>query len=76
MEKIDVMVEDLKESLVLVVLVIDLDSLFVKDFISDIILFDEFVKVDLCIVCIVKVEYVEKVDKFLCLELDLGGEIK
>lgn len=64
MDKIEVMVEVLKESLV-VKLKIDLNSLLVKDLISEIIFFDDFVKVDLCIVCIVNVEYVEKVDKLL-----------
>ncbi|MFC3094897.1 methionine--tRNA ligase [Alteromonas sediminis] len=46
------------------------------DPISDTISFDEFAKVDLRIAKIVKAEHVEKADKLLRLELDVGGETR
>lgn len=47
-----------------------------KDPISDTISFDEFAKVDLRIAKIVHAEAVEKADKLLRLELDIGGETR
>ncbi len=44
--------------------------------IADIIQFDDFAKLDLRIVKIVKAETVEKADKLLQLTLDLGGETR
>lgn len=75
MDKVNKMIEELKESLVVEKDKIDLNSLLVKELISFEIEFDDFVKVDLCVVKIVKVEYVEGVDKLLKLILDLGGEM-
>jgi methionyl-tRNA synthetase len=76
MEKIDAMVEDSKESLAPATPAIDPDSPLAKDPNSDTISFDEFAKVDLRIARIAKAEHVEKADKLLRLELDLGGETK
>ncbi len=76
MEKIDAMVEDSKESLAPAAPAIDPDSPLAKDPISDTISFDEFAKVDLRIARIAKAEHVEKADKLLRLELDLGGDTK
>ena len=76
MEKIDAMVEDSKESLAPAAPAIDPDSPLAKDPISDTISFDDFAKVDLRIARIANAEHVEKADKLLRLELDLGGETK
>ncbi len=46
------------------------------DPISPEIQFDDFAKIDLRVVKIVKAEHVEKADKLLRLELDLGGETR
>ncbi|MBO1256304.1 methionine--tRNA ligase [Alteromonas sp. 5E99-2] len=50
------------------------DSPLVKDPIAPTISFDEFAKVDLRVAKIAHAERVEKADKLLRLELDLGGE--
>ncbi|WP_394132030.1 methionine--tRNA ligase [Shewanella maritima] len=47
-----------------------------KEPIADEISFDEFAKVDLRIALIAKAEHIEKANKLLRLELDLGGETK
>ena len=46
------------------------------DPISEEIQFDDFAKIDLRVAKIVKAEHVEKADKLLRLELDLGGETR
>jgi methionyl-tRNA synthetase len=52
------------------------DSPLVKDPIAETISFEDFAKIDLRIARIVKAEHVEKADKLLRLELDLGGETR
>ncbi|GBL05438.1 methionine--tRNA ligase [Glaciecola sp. KUL10] len=47
-----------------------------QDPIAETISFEEFAKVDLRVARIAKAEHVEKADKLLRLELDLGGETK
>lgn len=47
-----------------------------EDPISEEITFDDFAKVDLRIAKIVKAEHVEKADKLLRLQLDIGGETR
>jgi len=44
--------------------------------VADLIAYDDFAKVDLRVVKIVKAEAVEKADKLLQLTLDLGGETR
>ncbi|MFT6701899.1 MAG: methionyl-tRNA synthetase [Pseudomonadales bacterium] len=46
------------------------------DPIADMISFEDFAKIDLRVALIAKAEHVEKADKLLRLELDLGGETK
>ena len=76
MEKVDAMIEDSKESLAPQAPAIDPESPLAKDPISDTISFEDFAKVDLRIARIANAEHVEKADKLLRLELDLGGETK
>lgn len=72
MKQVEVLVEVFKEEVkVVVVLVI---GLLVDDLIQEIIIFDDFVKVDLRVALIENVEFVEGFDKLLCLILDFGGE--
>jgi methionyl-tRNA synthetase len=47
-----------------------------QDPIGETVSFEDFAKVDLRVARIVKAEHVEKADKLLRLELDLGGETK
>lgn len=47
-----------------------------QDPIAEMISFDDFAKVDLRVARIAKAEHVEKADKLLRLELDLGGETR
>jgi methionyl-tRNA synthetase len=47
-----------------------------RDPIAETISFDDFAKIDLRVALISKAEHVEKADKLLRLELDLGGETK
>jgi methionyl-tRNA synthetase len=87
MDKVSTMIEDSKENLA----VIDTqdiqkekqqetqpsqDNPLAKDPIADTISFEDFAKIDLRIARIVKAEHVEKADKLLRLELDLGGETR
>ena len=74
-EAIENMIEESKETLE-ESLAIDLDSPLGKDPISPEISFDEFAKVDLRIVKIVKAEHVKGADKLLQLTLDLGGDTR
>ena len=76
MEKIDAMVDDSKESLAPQQPAVAPDSPLAKDPISETISFEDFAKVDLRIARIANAEHVEKADKLLRLELDLGGETK
>ena len=55
---------------------IETDSPLVNDPIADTISFEDFAKIDLRIARIIKAEHVEKADKLLRLELDLGGETR
>jgi len=83
MDKVGAMIEDSKENLA----AIDQqgtqqetqpnqDSPLAKDPITDTISFEDFAKIDLRIARIVKADHVEKADKLLRLELDLGGETR
>ena len=75
MDKINAMVEDSKESLAAEPK-LDPNSPLAKDPISEEITFDDFAKVDFRIARIANAEHVEKADKLLRLELDLGGETR
>lgn len=75
MDKVNAMVEDSKENLEATVTV-DPNSPLAKDPIAETISFDDFAKIDLRIAKIVQAEHVEKADKLLRLELDLGGETR
>jgi methionyl-tRNA synthetase len=83
MDKVGAMIEDSKENLA----AIDQqgtqqetqpnqDSPLAEDPITDTISFEDFAKIDLRIARIVKADHVEKADKLLRLELDLGGETR
>jgi methionyl-tRNA synthetase len=52
------------------------DNPLAQDPIADTISFEDFAKIDLRIARIVKAEHVEKANKLLRLELDLGGETR
>jgi methionyl-tRNA synthetase len=75
MDKVSAMIDDSKENLEPTVQQ-DLNSPLAKDPIAETISFEDFAKIDLRIARIVKAEHVEKADKLLCLELDLGGETR
>lgn len=75
MDKVNAMVEDSKEDLE-VAKSIDPNSPLAKDPIADTIGFEDFAKIDLRIAKISKAEHVEKADKLLRLELDLGTETR
>jgi methionyl-tRNA synthetase len=75
MDKVNAMVEDSKENLAPTVQ-LDPNSPLAKDPIAETISFDDFAKIDLRIAKIAKAEHVEKADKLLRLELDLGGETR
>ncbi|MGJ8681502.1 methionine--tRNA ligase [Paraglaciecola sp.] len=81
MDKVNAMVEDSKENLEALdsnseqqTAQIDPNSPLAKDPIGETISFEDFAKIDLRIARIAKAEHVEKADKLLRLELDLGGE--
>jgi methionyl-tRNA synthetase len=82
MDKVSAMIEDSKENLEALNLQnnnqqqtqLAPKSPLTTDPIADTISFEEFAKIDLRIARIVKAEHVEKADKLLRLELDLGGE--
>jgi methionyl-tRNA synthetase len=75
MDKVNAMIEDSKENLEPTVQ-IDPNSPLAKDPIAETISFEDFAKIDLRIARIAKAEHVEKADKLLRLELDLGGETR
>ncbi len=75
MDKVNAMIEDSKENLQATPK-LDPSSPVAKDPIADTIEFDDFAKIDLRIAKIAKAEHVEKADKLLRLELDLGGETR
>lgn len=75
MDKVNAMVEDSKENLAPSVK-LDPNSPLAKDPIAETISFEDFAKIDLRIARIAKAEHVEKADKLLRLELDLGGETR
>ncbi|MBJ2138132.1 methionine--tRNA ligase [Paraglaciecola chathamensis] len=75
MDKVNAMVDDSKENLAPTV-TLDPNSPLAKDPISETIEFDDFAKIDLRIAKIAVAEHVEKADKLLRLELDLGGETR
>ncbi|MBL4630647.1 MAG: methionine--tRNA ligase subunit beta, partial [Paraglaciecola sp.] len=79
MDKVNAMIEDSKENLEAIKpqqSQLDADSPLAKDPIAEMISFEDFAKIDLRIARIVKAEHVEKADKLLRLELDLGGETR
>jgi methionyl-tRNA synthetase len=79
MDKVNAMVEDSKENLEAISQQesqLDANSPLVKDPIAEMISFEDFAKIDLRIARIIKAEHVEKADKLLRLELDLGGETR
>jgi methionyl-tRNA synthetase len=83
MDKVNAMVEDSKENLEAIgsnsgqqATQIDPNSPLAKDPIAETISFEDFAKIDLRIARIAKAEHVEKADKLLRLELDLGGETR
>ncbi|MEP2654108.1 MAG: methionine--tRNA ligase, partial [Paraglaciecola sp.] len=75
MDKVNAMIDDSKENLAPTV-TLDPNSPLAKDPIGDTISFEDFAKIDLRIARITKAEHVEKADKLLRLELDLGGETR
>jgi methionyl-tRNA synthetase len=79
MDKLSAMIEDSKENLEAInqkETQLDPKSPLAKDPIAETISFEDFAKIDLRIARIVKAEHVEKADKLLRLELDLGGETR
>ncbi|MBE8167490.1 MAG: methionine--tRNA ligase [Shewanella sp.] len=83
MEKVEAMVTDSKENLeatipeqVKIPEATEATSPLDDDPISETINFDDFAKLDLRIARIAKAEHVEKANKLLKLQLDLGGETK
>lgn len=75
MDKVNAMIEDSKENLEPTIK-LDPNSPLAKDPIAETISFEDFAKIDLRIARIAKAEHVEKADKLLRLELDLGGETR
>lgn len=52
----------------------DSDEVLKEEFFVEEIMIDDFVKVDLCVVCVINVECVEEVCKLLKFMFLLGGE--
>jgi methionyl-tRNA synthetase len=75
MDKVNAMIEASKENLA-PIFTLDPNSPLALDPIAEMIEFDDFAKIDLRIARIAKAEHVEKADKLLRLELDLGGETR
>ncbi|MFT5313763.1 MAG: methionyl-tRNA synthetase, partial [Paraglaciecola sp.] len=75
MDKVNAMIDASKENLAPIV-TLDPNSPLALDPIGEMIEFDDFAKIDLRIARIAKAEHVEKADKLLRLELDLGGETR
>lgn len=76
MDKVNAMTEDSKENLAATTAPTPVTGPLADDPISEEIQFDDFAKIDLRIAKIIKAEHVEKADKLLRLELDLGGETR
>ncbi|REL26565.1 methionine--tRNA ligase [Thalassotalea euphylliae] len=76
MDKVNDMIEASKESLATEKAAPAPTGPLADDPISPEIQFDDFAKIDLRVAKIVKAEHVEKADKLLRLELDLGGETR
>ncbi len=76
MDKVNEMIDASKESLAEKVEAKPVTGPLVDDPIAPEIQFDDFAKIDLRVAKIVKAEHVEKADKLLRLELDLGGETR
>lgn len=76
MDKIEAMVDASKESLASSQAAAPVTGPLADDPIAPEIQFDDFAKIDLRVAKIVKAEHVEKADKLLRLELDLGGETR
>lgn len=76
MDKIEAMVDASKESLAASQAAAPVTGPLADDPIAPEIQFDDFAKIDLRVAKIVKAEHVEKADKLLRLELDLGGETR
>ncbi|OUS29237.1 methionine--tRNA ligase [Gammaproteobacteria bacterium 45_16_T64] len=75
MDKVNAMVEESKaEAAAAAKPVLDPNSPLAQEPIADEISFDDFVKIDLRIVKIIKAEHVKGANKLLQLTLDLGGE--
>ncbi|WP_394174578.1 methionine--tRNA ligase [Thalassotalea litorea] len=75
MDKVNAMVEDSKDNLEAKAQQ-PVTGPLADDPIADEISFDDFAKVDLRVAKIVKAEHVEKADKLLRIEVDLGGETR
>ncbi|WNC74089.1 methionine--tRNA ligase [Thalassotalea psychrophila] len=76
MDKVNAMVEDSKENLVATQEAAPITGPLADDPIADEIGFEDFAKVDLRVAKIVVAEHVEKADKLLRIEVDLGGETR
>lgn len=77
MDKVEAMIEASKEDLKAAQAAAKpVSGPLADDPISEEIAFDDFAKVDLRIAKIVKAEHVEKADKLLKLQLDIGGETR
>ncbi|MCH2056310.1 MAG: methionine--tRNA ligase [Thalassotalea sp.] len=76
MDKVNEMIEASKESLVTEKAAPAPTGPLADDPIAPEIQYDDFAKIDLRIAKIVKADHVEKADKLLRLELDLGGETR
>ncbi|WP_448552927.1 methionine--tRNA ligase [Thalassotalea montiporae] len=76
MDKVNEMIEASKESLATEKAAPAPAGPLADDPIAPEIQFDDFAKIDLRVAKIVKAEHVEKADKLLRLELDLGGETR
>ena len=76
MDKVNEMIEASKESLATEKAAPAPTGPLADDPIAPEIQFDDFAKIDLRVAKIVKAEHVEKADKLLRLELDLGGETR
>ncbi|WNC66939.1 methionine--tRNA ligase [Thalassotalea nanhaiensis] len=76
MDKVNAMVEDSKDNLVATQEAAPITGPLADDPIADEIGFEDFAKVDLRVAKIVVAEHVEKADKLLRIEVDLGGETR
>lgn len=76
MDKVNAMVEDSKDNLVATQEAAPITGPLADEPIADEIGFEDFAKVDLRVAKIVVAEHVEKADKLLRIEVDLGGETR